>query len=106
TAGLGQFSPEWNKAFSSGAFATLACPAWMMGYIQGQAGDACAGRWDIAPVLPGGATNWGGSWLGVPSAAKNKAAGIALVEWLSAQGQQVKKGADGGDVPATPQPAS
>ena len=46
----------------------------MMGYIQGQAGDAYAGKWDIAPVLPGGATNWGGSWLGVPTKAKNKAA--------------------------------
>ena len=29
----------------------------------------------VAPVLPGGATNWGGSWLGVPSKAKNQAAG-------------------------------
>jgi cellobiose transport system substrate-binding protein len=100
TAGLQQFSPEWNKAFSSGAFATLACPTWMMGYIQGQAGDSYAGKWDIAPVLPGGATNWGGSWLGVPTAAKNKAAGIALVEWLSAQGQQVTMWKDGGHFPS------
>ena len=67
TAGLQQFTPAWNKAFSSGAFAALACPTWMMGYIQGQAGDAYAGKWNIAPVLPGGATNWGGSWLGVPT---------------------------------------
>lgn len=89
TAGLEQFSPGWNKAFSNGAFATLACPTWMMGYIQGQAGDATAGKWNIAPVLPGGATNWGGSWLGVPTKAKNKAAAIALVEWLSAKDQQV-----------------
>jgi cellobiose transport system substrate-binding protein len=89
TAGLEQFSPTWNKAFSNGAFAALACPTWMMGYIQGQAGDSYAGKWAVAPVLPGGATNWGGSWLGVPSKAKNKAAGIALVEWLSAKRQQV-----------------
>ncbi len=89
TAGLEQFSPAWNKAFSNGAFAALACPTWMMGYIQGQAGDAGAGKWNIAPVLPGGATNWGGSYLGVPTKAKNKAAAIALVEWLSAKDQQV-----------------
>ena len=100
TAGLQQFSPEWNKAFSSGAFAALACPTWMMGYIQGQAGDAYAGKWDIAPVLPGGATNWGGSWLGVPTAAKNKAAAIALVEWLSAKNQQVTMWKDGGHFPS------
>jgi cellobiose transport system substrate-binding protein len=100
TAGLQQFTPEWNKAFSSGAFAALACPTWMMGYIQGQAGDAYAGKWDIAPVLPGGATNWGGSWLGVPTKAKNQAAAIALVEWLSAQDQQVTMWTDGGHFPS------
>jgi len=89
TAKLPQFSTSWNKAFSSGSFAALACPTWMMGYIQGQAGPAYSGKWAIAPVLPGGATNWGGSWLGVPTAAKNRAAAIKLVEWLSAKPQQV-----------------
>jgi cellobiose transport system substrate-binding protein len=89
TAGLSQFSDPWNKAFSSGAFAAIACPTWMMGYIQGQAGEAYAGKWAVAPVLPGGATNWGGSWLGVPTAAPHKDAAIALVEWLSQKDQQV-----------------
>ncbi len=88
TAKLQQFSDPWNKAFSSGSFAAIACPTWMMGYIQGQAGDAYAGKWNIAPVLPGGATNWGGSWLGVPTKAPNRAAAIKLVEWLSAKEQQ------------------
>jgi cellobiose transport system substrate-binding protein len=100
TAGLQQFTPAWNKAFSSGAFAALACPTWMMGYIQGQAGDAYSGKWDIAPVLPGGATNWGGSWLGVPDAAHNKDAAIALVEWLSNKDQQVTMWTDGGHFPS------
>jgi cellobiose transport system substrate-binding protein len=100
TAGLSQFTPEWNKAFSSGAFAAMACPTWMMGYIQGQAGDAYAGKWDIAPVLPGGATNWGGSWLGVPDKAAHKDAAIALVEWLSAQDQQVTMWKQGGHFPS------
>lgn len=100
TAGLPQFATPWNKAFSNGAFATLACPTWMMGYIQGQAGDAYSGKWNIAPVLPGGATNWGGSWLGVPTAAKNKAAAIALVEWLSAKPQQVTMWSQGGHFPS------
>jgi cellobiose transport system substrate-binding protein len=89
TAKLQQFTPPWNKAFSSGAFATIACPTWMMGYIQGQAGDAYKGKWDVAPVLPGGAANWGGSFLGVPAKAKNQAAGIALAEWLTNKDQQV-----------------
>lgn len=100
TAGLQQFTPDWNKAFSNGAFATLACPTWMMGYIQGQAGDSYAGKWDIAPVLPGGATNWGGSWLGVPAKAAHKDAAIALVEWLSAKDQQVTMWKEGGHFPS------
>ena len=89
TAGLQQFSDPWNKAFSAGTFAALACPTWMMGYIQGQAGAAGKGKWSVAPILPGGATNWGGSWLGVPTAAKHKAAAIAFVQWLSDTAQQV-----------------
>jgi cellobiose transport system substrate-binding protein len=100
TAGLPQFQTPWNKAFSNGAFAALACPTWMMGYIQGQAGDSYAGKWNIAPVLPGGPTNWGGSWLGVPTSAKNKAAAIALVEWLSAKPQQVTMWSQGGHFPS------
>jgi cellobiose transport system substrate-binding protein len=100
TAGLQQFTPAWNKAFSSGAFAVLACPTWMMGYIQSQAGDSYAGKWDIAPVLPGGATNWGGSWLGVPDKAAHKDAAIALVEWLSTKDQQVTMWKDGGHFPS------
>jgi cellobiose transport system substrate-binding protein len=88
TAGLQQFSDPWNKAFQSGAFATIACPAWMAGYIKGQAGDAYKGKWNIAPVLPGGSTNWGGSWVGVPSSAKNKDAAIKFVEWVTAPAQQ------------------
>jgi cellobiose transport system substrate-binding protein len=88
TAGLQQFADQWNKAFQSGAFATIACPAWMRGYIQGQAGPSYKGKWAIAPGLPGGATNWGGSWVGVPTAAKHKDAAIKFVEWVTAPAQQ------------------
>ena len=108
TAGLSQFSDPWNKAFSSGSFAALACPTWMMGYIQGQAGPDYSGKWAVAPVLPGGATNWGGSWLGVPTAAKNKAAAIALVKWLSDKDQQVTmwtSAKQGGHFPSNQQAA-
>jgi cellobiose transport system substrate-binding protein len=30
SAGLSQFGDEWNSAFANGAFATIACPAWMV----------------------------------------------------------------------------
>src|SRR6266550_7029584 len=61
--GLVAFHADWNAGFKNGTFATVTCPAWMMGYIQGQAPDA-SGKWNIADV-PGGGGNWGGSFLTV-----------------------------------------
>ncbi|MFI9155019.1 ABC transporter substrate-binding protein [Streptomyces sp. NPDC053367] len=89
SAELDQWSPQWNQAFAAGSFATLPCPAWMLGYIKGQAGDAGKGKWDVA-ALPGGAGNWGGSYLAVPRAAKNKEEAYKLVAWLTAPEQQAK----------------
>ncbi|GAB3305065.1 extracellular solute-binding protein [Geodermatophilus aquaeductus] len=88
TANLIQFGDEWNAAFASGAFATISCPAWMLGYISEQAGEDASGAWDVAP-LPGGAGNWGGSWLGVTESSEHKEEAIALVEWLTAPEQQI-----------------
>ena len=39
SAKLQSFSNEWNAGFKNGTFATIACPAWMTGYIKEQAGD-------------------------------------------------------------------
>ncbi|MFJ8647685.1 ABC transporter substrate-binding protein [Streptomyces sp. NPDC093546] len=89
SAKLDQWSPQWNQAFAAGSFATIPCPAWMLGYIKGQAGDAGRGKWDIAK-LPGGAGNWGGSYLTVPRAAKHKKEAYELIQWLTAPEQQAK----------------
>jgi cellobiose transport system substrate-binding protein len=89
TARLSQFEDAWNSGFSNGAFATIACPAWMIGYIKGQAGDAGSGKWDVAGV-PGGGGNWGGSYLAIPKASKNQQAAYDLIQWLTAPEQQVK----------------
>jgi len=88
TAGLSQFSTPWNQAFANGAFAAISCPSWMLGYITSEAGQAVSGDWDVAN-LPGGAANWGGSWLGVPTASKHQAEAEALAEWLTAPAQQI-----------------
>ncbi|WP_411074768.1 ABC transporter substrate-binding protein [Streptomyces sp. cmx-4-7] len=89
SAKLDQWSPQWNQAFSAGSFATMPCPAWMLGYIKGQTGEAGKGKWDVAK-LPGGAGNWGGSYLAVPKAAKHKKEAYELIEWLTAPEQQTK----------------
>lgn len=89
SAELDQWSPQWNQAFAAGSFATIPCPAWMLGYIKGQAGDAGQGKWDIAK-LPGGAGNWGGSYLSIPRAAEHKKEAYELIKWLTAPEQQEK----------------
>ena len=71
--GLVAFAADWNAGFKNGTFATVTCPAWMMGYIQGQAPDA-SGKWNIADV-PGGGGNWGGSFLTVTKQSQHQAAG-------------------------------
>ncbi len=38
SAKLSQFSTAWNVAFTTGSFATIACPSWMVGYIKSEAG--------------------------------------------------------------------
>lgn len=79
--GLTAFSNDWNTGFKKGTFATVTCPAWMMGYIQGQAPDA-SGKWNIAPV-PGGGGNWGGSFLTVTKQSQHPTEAAALVKFLT-----------------------
>ncbi|MFD4020120.1 ABC transporter substrate-binding protein [Streptomyces sindenensis] len=100
SAKLDQWSPQWNQAFAAGSFATIPCPAWMLGYIKGQAGDGGQGKWDIAK-LPGGAGNWGGSYLSIPRAAKHKEEAYKLIEWLTAPEQQAKVFQKQGNFPSS-----
>jgi cellobiose transport system substrate-binding protein len=81
------WTPEWNAGFKNGAFAVTFCPSWMLGIVKGNSGDANAGKWDLAGV-PGGAGNWGGSWLAVPTQSKYPTEAAKLADFLtSAKGQ-------------------
>ncbi|MEV4620402.1 extracellular solute-binding protein [Asanoa sp. NPDC049573] len=93
------WTPAWNAGFAKGTFATLACPSWMMAYIQTQAKDA-TGKWDIADV-PGGGGNWGGSWLTVPKQGKHAKQAYELAKWLTAPEQEVKVFQKYGNFPST-----
>ena len=100
SAKLKQFDPTWDQGFANASFATVACPAWMMGYIQEKAGDSGKGNWDVAAAPT--AANWGGSFLGVPTASKHQADAIALAKWLTAPEQQEKVFAKQASFPSTP----
>ena len=101
TAKVQAFTKEWNAGFKNGSFATIACPAWMTGYIKGQAGDNFTGKWDIATV-PGGGGNWGGSFLAVPTVSKNQDLAIELVDFLTSADGQMGAFEEVGNLPSNP----
>ncbi|MEU9373116.1 ABC transporter substrate-binding protein [Streptomyces sp. NPDC048255] len=88
SAKLQQFTPSWDQGFANGAFATVSCPAWMLGYIQDKAGPAGKDKWDVAQAPK--PSNWGGSFLIVPKAGKQTGEAAKLAAWLTAPAQQAK----------------
>ena len=101
SAKLQSFSNEWNAGFKNGSFATVACPAWMTGYIEEQAGEGGAGNWDIASV-PGGGGNWGGSFMAVPTASEHQDMAIKLAFFLTSADGQLSAFENVGNLPSNP----
>lgn len=95
--GLSDNQSQWDwgggQAFVDGSFAVAVCPGWMLGVVKGQVeaggGDASTG-WDFADVFPGGASNWGGTFLSVPKTSEHPEEAAALAEWLTESTQQVE----------------
>ncbi|WP_346537977.1 ABC transporter substrate-binding protein [Micromonospora sp. DPT] len=98
----GSWSEEWVSAFKQSKFATIACPAWMTGVIEGNAGPAAKGKWDIAQV-PGNGGNWGGSFLAVPKQSKHQAEAIELAKFLTSAKGQIGAFKAKGPLPSSPQ---
>jgi cellobiose transport system substrate-binding protein len=95
---LDQWSNDWVAAFQNDGFATMACPGWMLGVIEGNA-DGVEG-WDIADAFPGGGGNWGGSFLTVPTQSEHPEEAKELAAWLTAPEQQLKAFEDKGTFPS------
>ncbi len=81
TKGLTQFTPDWNQSFSTNDYATLACPAWMLTYIKGQAGDKGSGKWAVTNAPAAG--NVGGSYLAIPKTSQHQKEAWDLLKFLS-----------------------
>ena len=94
--GLSANQAQWDwgggKAFTDGTFAVFVCPGWMLGVVKGNTesggGDASTG-WDFADVFPGGAANWGGAFLTVPTTSKHPKEAAELAAWLTDAKQEV-----------------
>jgi cellobiose transport system substrate-binding protein len=98
SAGLAQWGDDWTSSFQRDGFATMVCPSWMLGVIEGNA--AGIEGWDIANTFPGGGGNWGGSFLTVPTQGENQEAARDLADWLTAPEQQLKAYASKGTFPS------
>jgi cellobiose transport system substrate-binding protein len=83
-----QWEEDWTAAFQKDGFATMVCPGWMLGVIEGNA--AGVEGWDIANVFPGGGGNWGGSFLVVPKQSEHPDEAKEFAAWITAPEQQVK----------------
>ncbi|HWD79791.1 MAG TPA: ABC transporter substrate-binding protein [Kribbella sp.] len=101
SAGLPAWSDAWNASFRTDKFATMACPGWLLGVIQDNAGPYGKGKWDVADVFPGGGGNWGGSYLTVPVQSPHPEEAAKLAAWLTAPEQQVKVFKKIGSFPST-----
>ncbi|RPF21193.1 ABC transporter substrate-binding protein [Myceligenerans xiligouense] len=102
----GEAAWDWDggTAFTDESFATFMCPAWMLGVVKDQLGNAGGGPetgWDFADVFPGGAANWGGSFLGVPADSRHHDAAVELVLWLTKAEQQEEAFKVAGTFPST-----
>lgn len=98
SAHLAQWSDDWFAGLAKSEFATMLCPGWMLGVIQGAAPDTTT--WNVADVFPGGGGNWGGAYLTVPSSGKNLEEAKKLAAWLTAPEQQLKALANAGTFPS------
>ena len=82
------WSPEWSAGFKNGTFAVTFCPSWMTGIVEGNSGPENAKKWDLAGV-PGGAGNWGGSWLAVPTQSEFPEESAKLADFLTNAQSQI-----------------
>lgn len=88
SAKLSSWSDDWSAAMGNGGFATMACPSWMLGIIEGN--SAGVTTWNVANTFPGGGGNWGGSFLAVPTQSEHPEEAAALASWLTAPEQQIE----------------
>jgi cellobiose transport system substrate-binding protein len=94
------FSSGWTAAMTKGDFAVVSSPSWLLNQIKTNA-PSTAGKWDIA-TIPGGAGNWGGSYLAIPKRAKNPKAAWDYIKEMQSPSGQLAHFLSQGSLPTTP----
>jgi cellobiose transport system substrate-binding protein len=94
------FSSEWTAGMGKGDFAVVSAPSWMLRAIRTNA-PSTSGKWDVA-TIPGGAGNWGGSFLAIPKRAKNPQAAWKYITQTQSPAGQLDHFLATGALPTTP----
>lgn len=94
---LTQFTDDWNASFTADDYATLVCPAWMLTYVKGQAGDKGKGEWSVTNAP--GVANFGGSYLMIPAASQHKEEAWELLKYLTSAEAQAAVFQQAGNMP-------
>lgn len=82
-AKIGSWSTEWYEAIKRGTTAVLMSGAWMGGHIQGWIAPDTAGLWGAVHLPENMYANYGGSFMTIPSAGKNKEAAWEFVKFAT-----------------------
>ena len=100
SAGLAAFSPEWNAGFKQGKFATVACPAWMMGYIQDRPRQPKASG--TSPRSRAAAATGAARSSPSRSSRSTRKAAYDLAAYLTAPEQELRVFKETGNLPSLP----
>ena len=86
------WSNEANSAFGSGQVVAVAAGCWYGGFLKGWIAPDLGGKWGVAR-MPGGidTSNWGGSYLGIPSQSKNKELAWEFIKYSLATSEAQNK---------------
>lgn len=98
SAKLQQWGKDWVASYQKDGFATMLCPGWMVGVIEGNAKGVKG--WDVANTFPGGGGNWGGSYLTVPANGAHVKEAAELAAWLTSPETQLKAFTNAGTFPS------
>jgi len=93
-------SPDVNAALTTREGASMIGASWAAADLKAGAPDS-KGLWRVAPT-PGGAANWGGSFLSITKYCREPAKAFEIVTWLLTPEQQVRGFLELGLFPSTP----
>ncbi|WP_228034296.1 ABC transporter substrate-binding protein [Streptomyces spongiae] len=100
SAKINDGTPDSNAAYAQGRIASACNAVWWMGGIK-QIASKTSGAWRVTK-MPGGAANYGGSFLAIPKYCRDPEDAFAFVKWLLGPANQLAAYQEMALFPTTP----